>query len=94
MSVYIRGRPQPPLPHYTIIPATAKPVQARFYTSTAEADIASNLTARGLPGLCWWKPPEIVSLGSNKDIWDVGAVGRTQGWYPEELNKSACYPEA
>ena len=61
-------------------------------TSEAETYVNSNLTARGLPQLCWMRVPEIVTLGSNKDIWDAGAVGRPQGWYPEELNKTNCYP--
>jgi len=93
IDVYIKPRPQPPLPHYTMNNASAAPVGALMATSEAQADLNSNLTARGLPEICSFLiGPDVVTLGTNKDIWDAGSLGLPQGWYPEELNKSACFP--
>ena len=60
-------------------------------SSNALTDINSNLIARGLPSLCWMKSVAIVTRGSNKDIWDAGALGFKQGHFPPELNASLCY---
>ena len=92
IDVFIRPRPKPPLPYYEINPALAEPVRVLMNSSEAETDINSNLTARGVPQLCFMRGPDVVTLGPNKDLWDAGFVERTLGWYPEELNKSLCYP--
>ena len=92
IDVFIRPRPNPPLPYYEINPTLAEPVRVLMSSSEAETDINSNLTARGVPQLCFMRGPDVVTLGRNKDLWDAGLVERTLGWYPEELNKSVCYP--
>ena len=85
--------PHLPMPNYEINRAAAAPVLARMSSSATFTDINSNLTARSVPQLCNMHPFLVRDWGmTNKDLWDAGIGGRIQGWYPQELNKSDCYP--
>ena len=96
IHVPFRARP----PHFEIDWAAAEPVRAIMGAAGTEAALNSNLTARGLPTICSIEgEPEIVTLGSNVQIWDAGALSGTQEelsvcWYPQELNRSDCFAQA
>ena len=78
IDVYVRPVIESPLPlpQFAINEASAEPVRALMKTSSAQADLNSELHARGLPQICaFLNDPEIVTLGSNKDIWDTGVLG-------------------